>query len=153
MKAKTSGFTLLELMIIVALIADVMIIAVPSFMRSRTMVQNTRFISDLRVATSAFEMYAAERNRYPANAGQGVVPSGMAIYLNGVEWTRTTAIGGRWDWEPAATSPARLGVRYTSPQVGDDVRMTDIDRRTDNGALTTGSFRKLSSTLYLHIIE
>ncbi len=153
MKSKSSAFTLLELMIIVAILTDIAIIALPSFLRARSMVQNTRFMSDLRVATSAFELYAAETNRYPANATQGVVPTGMSSYLSGVDWTRTTPIGGRWDWEPATTSPARLGVRYISPQVGDDLRMADIDRRMDNGALTTGGFRKISSTLYLHIIE
>lgn len=156
MNSRSSGFTLLELMIIVAILLDVAVIALPSFIRSRNMVQNTKFINDLRTATSAFEMYATERTRapfYPPNVTQGVMPSGMAVYLSGMEWTRATPIGGRWDWEPSASSPARLGVRYISPAVGDDLRMIDIDRRTDNGVLTTGSFRRIDSRTYLHIIE
>ena len=153
MNSRSAGFSLLELMIIVALIADIAVIAVPSFLRSRNLVQNTKFINDLRAATSAFEMYAAETNRYPANATQGVIPTGMAVYLNGMDWPRATPIGGRWDWEPSASNPAQLGVRYISPAVGDDLRMIDIDRRTDNGILTNGAFRRLNSRLYLHIIE
>ena len=50
---------------------------------------------------------------------------------------------------------AQLGVTFSpgSPGNPDDVRMTDIDTRMDNGALSTGGFRKQSDTTYMHIIE
>src|SRR6187549_56027 len=118
-KSKKSAFTLVELMIIVAILADVMIVAMPAFIRARNMAQNTKFITDLRTATSAFEMYAAENNRYPAASPLGTVPAGMTVYLNGMAWASTTPIGGRWDWQPNQwNSVAQAGVAYGSGSPG-----------------------------------
>ena len=153
---RPAAFTLVELMIIVAIIADVMIVAMPAFLRARNMAQNTKFITDLRTATAGFEMYAAENNRYPTSARPGAMPSGMSPYLNGMAWTSYTPIGGQWDWEPNKwSSVAQVGVDFISGSPGnpDDVRMSDIDQRMDNGALSTGGFRKRDSTNYMHIIE
>ena len=155
-KSKTSAFTLVELMIIVAILSDVLIVAMPAFVRARNLAQNTKFITDLRTATSAFEMYAAESNRYPNTSSPGTIPSGMSVYLNGMAWGSYTPIGGYWDWEPNKWGfNAQVGVDYAagSPGTPDDVRMTDIDRRMDNGALSTGGFRKQDSTNFMHIIE
>ncbi len=155
-KSTRSAFTLVEVMIIVAIIADVMIVAMPAFLRARNLAQNTKFLTDLRTATSGFEMYAAENNRYPASARPGTIPSGMGPYLNGMAWSSYTPIGGLWDWEPNKFGfVAQLGVDFGAggPGTPDDVRMTDIDTRIDNGALSTGSFRKQDATNYMHIIE
>lgn len=155
-KSKKSAFTLVELMIIVAILADVLIVAMPAFIRARNMAQNTKFISDMRTASSAFEMYAAEANHYPAASSPGTIPSGMSVYLNGMAWSNYTPIGGRWDWEPNQWNvTAQIGVAYGSgsPGTPDDVRMADIDARIDNGALSTGAFRQQDATHYMHIIE
>jgi type II secretory pathway pseudopilin PulG len=153
---KKSAFTLVELMIIVAILADVLIVAMPAFMRARNMAQNTKFITDLRTASAAFEMYAAENNHYPAASAPGIIPSGMSVYLNGVPWSSGTPIGGRWAWLPNQFSvTAQLGVVYGggSPGIADDVRMADIDSRIDNSALSTGAFRQQDANTFVHIIE
>jgi type II secretory pathway pseudopilin PulG len=155
-KSKKSAFTLVELMIIVAILADVLIVAMPAFLRARNLAQNTKFITDLRTGAAAFEMYAAENNRYPAAASAGIIPSGMSPYLNGMAWNSYTPIGGRWGWVPNQwNSVAQIGVVYGSgaPGTADDVRMADIDTRIDNGALSTGSFRKQDASNFMHIIE
>lgn len=150
-RKRLAAFTLLEIMIVVAIIADVIIIAVPSFIRSRKFAQNTRFTSDLRAATTAFEMYAAENSKYPPNSTFGVVPAGMQIYLQGFNWGATNTIGGRWDWDNNRNG-ALAAVAVILPW-SDDLRMTDIDERIDNGFLTTGGFRKQTSVRYSHLIE
>jgi hypothetical protein len=35
----------------------------------------------------------------------------------------------------------------------DDLRMTDIDTRFDNGILATGAFREVDSTHFMYIVE
>lgn len=151
--SKRSAFTLIELMIIVALISNVLLVALPAFIRSRNVAQNTRYISDLRTIVGAFEMYAAENNKYPASAGPSVVPAGMGVYLKNIPYTTRNAIGGQWYWTyQAAGSPAAL-VGTLSPSTLDDVRMTDIDVRMDNGVLATGMFRKSDATNLQFIIE
>ena len=117
------------------------------------MAQNTRYISDLRTISGAFEMYAAENNRYPATASASVVPSGMSIYLKNIPYTTRNAIGGQWYWTyNSAGSPSAI-VGSLSPYRLDDVRMADIDTRIDNGILATGTWRKPDATNVIYIVE
>lgn len=147
-----SGFSMLELMISVAIIADIAVIAVPSFLRSREFAQNSRFASDLRTAVDAFEMYAAESNGYPPNAPSAVIPPGMDQYLQAMNWTGSNTIAGQWAWDNNRNgSVAAVCVEFSSAP--DDLRMVRIDERIDNGILTTGAFRKISETRYGFIIE
>src|SRR5882757_7014214 len=93
-KSNRSAFTLVELMIIVAILADLAVIALPAFIRSRNMAQNTKFVSDLRTCAGAFEMYAAENNKYPPSTGAGTVPAGMNVYMRGFPWTSSNSLSG-----------------------------------------------------------
>jgi prepilin-type N-terminal cleavage/methylation domain-containing protein len=152
MKRK-AGFSLLEILIVVAIILDIALIAMPSYVRARKFTQDTRFMTDLRAASDGFDMYAAERSSYPPNAGPGVVPPGMQQYLSGMNWTGPTPIGGTWNWDNNRNgSIAAVGVLFSNGQ-GDDVRMASIDERLDNGILTTGGFRKKTDDLFAHITE
>jgi type II secretory pathway pseudopilin PulG len=147
------AFTLIEIMIIVAILTNVLLVAMPAFLRSRNMAQNTRYISDLRTIAGAFEMYAAENNRYPATTAASLVPSGMNIYLNGIPYTARNALGGQWYWNYTATGSPMASVGSLSPYTLDDVRMADIDMRIDNGVLATGAFRKTDATHIIFVVE
>ena len=61
------GFTLVEIMIVVAIIALLAAIAVPNFLRARKRSQATRILSDLRVIDSAIDQYAIENNKSTGN--------------------------------------------------------------------------------------
>ncbi|EDY19146.1 hypothetical protein CfE428DRAFT_3323 [Chthoniobacter flavus Ellin428] len=152
-----SAFTLVEIMIVVAILVDLAVIALPAFIRSRNMAQNTRFASDLRTCAGAFEMYAAENNKYPASTSAGQVPAGMNVYLRGFPWTDTNSVGGSWLWQTqyhgANGSITTAAVVITFPHDMDEVRMTDIDTRFDNGILATGAFREVDTKTYMYIVE
>ena len=60
---KRGGFTLVEIMIVVAIIALLAAIAVPGFLRARKRSQATRNINDLRLITSAVDQYAVEYSK------------------------------------------------------------------------------------------
>ena len=150
-RKRHAAFTLVELMLVVAILVNLAIIAMPSFIRARKSAQNARFSSDLRAATTAFEMYAAENNKYPPDAAPGIVPTGMSIYLQGFNWTATNTLGGSWAWDHNSNG-LTAGIAVILPG-NDHLRMTDIDTQIDNGILTTGGFRKMTSTRYAHIIE
>jgi prepilin-type N-terminal cleavage/methylation domain-containing protein len=57
------GFTLVEIMIVVAIIALLASIAVPGFLRARKRSQASRIINDLRLIDGAIDMYAIENNK------------------------------------------------------------------------------------------
>lgn len=59
----TAGFTLVEIMIVVAIIALLAAIAVPNFLRSRKRSLATQILSDLRQIDSAMDQYALETNK------------------------------------------------------------------------------------------
>jgi len=72
------GFTLVEIMIVVAIIALLAAIAVPGFLRARKRSQASRIINDLRLIDSAVDQYAIETNK---TSGATVAVSDWTNYL------------------------------------------------------------------------
>jgi prepilin-type N-terminal cleavage/methylation domain-containing protein len=63
LSCKRAGFTLVEIMIVVAIIALLAAIAVPGFLRARKRSQASRILNDLRMIDSAVDQYAVETSR------------------------------------------------------------------------------------------
>jgi prepilin-type N-terminal cleavage/methylation domain-containing protein len=82
------GFTLVEIMIVVAIIALLAAIAVPNFLRARKRSQATRILEDLRIIDSACDQYAIENNKTTGAAVawtdvQAYLKNGSVIYTSG----------------------------------------------------------------------
>ena len=60
---RRGGFTLVEIMIVVAIIALLAAIAVPGFLRARKRSQASRILNDLRMIDAAVDQYSIETNR------------------------------------------------------------------------------------------
>ena len=87
-KSRPGGFTLVEIMIVVAIIALLASIAVPSFLRARKRSQASRIINDLRLIDNACDMYAIENNKStgnPVNVADWTkyMKAGTNLYLTG----------------------------------------------------------------------
>jgi prepilin-type N-terminal cleavage/methylation domain-containing protein len=149
---RDAAFTLVEIMIVVSVIALLAVMAVPSFLRARKRSQDAKFVIALRVASGAFEMYAAENNGYPSDVNRATVPSGMATYFGPtLDWTKPTLIGGNWDWDSKVFGfTAGISV-VGSP--ADVIQMTEIDTMIDDGDLSTGQFRDEGGGRYSFILE
>ena len=65
---RRGGFTLVEIMIVVAIIALLAAIAVPGVLRARKRSQATRIINDLRMIDSAVDQYAIETAKSSGSA-------------------------------------------------------------------------------------
>jgi prepilin-type N-terminal cleavage/methylation domain-containing protein len=78
LQTRRSGFTLVEIMIVVAIIALLAAIAVPNFLRARKRSQATRIIEDLRVIDNATDEYAIENNK---TSGMNPVFADLRNYL------------------------------------------------------------------------
>src|SRR3954454_12240985 len=57
------GFTLVEIMIVVAIIALLAAIAVPGFLRARKRSQASKVLNDLRMIDAAIDQYAIETGK------------------------------------------------------------------------------------------
>src|SRR5207248_2226157 len=62
-QTKHAGFTLVEIMIVVAIIALLAAIAVPGFLRARKRSQAAKILNDLRMIDGAVDQYAIETAR------------------------------------------------------------------------------------------
>jgi prepilin-type N-terminal cleavage/methylation domain-containing protein len=76
--SRRRGFTLVEIMIVVAIIALLASMAVPNFLRARKRSQATRIIEDLRVIDNATDMYAIENNK---SSGSSVILTDLQLYI------------------------------------------------------------------------
>ena len=65
--SKKSGFTLVEIMIVVAIIGLLAAIAIPNFVKARTTSQQNACINNLRQMDGAIQQYALE-NKLPPGA-------------------------------------------------------------------------------------
>ncbi len=71
---RRAGFTLVEIMIVVAIIALLASIAVPGFLRARKRSQASRVVNDLRLIDAAVDQYAIENNK------------GTGVRVNTADW-------------------------------------------------------------------
>jgi prepilin-type N-terminal cleavage/methylation domain-containing protein len=87
---RRGGFTLVEIMIVVAIIALLAAIAVPGFLRARKRSQASRIINDLRLIDSAVDQYAIETNKKTGDAVNtadwtNYLKKGTNLYTTGLD--------------------------------------------------------------------
>jgi len=155
---KQGGFTLVELMIVVAVIAVIVGIAVPAWMRARESAQKAGLINEIRNNSEAFQTYATDHlNNLPPTAdGFQIVPTGMASYLPQKNtWTTSPDGGGYWWWFNNTSrfpSLAQFNGFIALSKTGLSAQqIQDIDSLLDDGNLDTGSFKGTSDFLFYGI--
>ena len=75
---RRAGFTLVEIMIVVAIIALLAAIAVPGFLRARKRSQASKILNDLRLIDAAVDQYAIETSK---STGSTVLVTDWTNYL------------------------------------------------------------------------
>ncbi len=116
MTKRTQGFTLIELMIVVAIIAIIAAIAIPSLLAARMSGNEASAISSLRTLTTVNEQY---RTRFGAYAGalgdlqaEGYIDNVLGGGAkSGYDFTYTGA-GVVWDTTADPTIVGRTGERF-----------------------------------------
>lgn len=82
------GFTLVEIMIVVAIIALLATIAVPNFLRARKRSQATVVMNEARMMDAAVDQFAIEKNKKDADTVawadiKGYIKENSALYAAG----------------------------------------------------------------------
>jgi prepilin-type N-terminal cleavage/methylation domain-containing protein len=108
------GFTLVEIMIVVAIIALLAAIAVPGFLRARKRSQASRILNDLRLIDSAVDQYAIETGRKtgdPVSTADwtNYLKKGSVLYNTGLD-----ILGDAYGPQTVDTLPAVPAASYTA---------------------------------------
>jgi general secretion pathway protein G len=149
-RQKKRGFTLVEIMIVVAIIGMLAVLGVPNMLQAGRKTRKTRFAREVETATQAFAMYASQTGGYPQDQTPGIIPVGMSPYLSKFNWSEDTAIGGQWDWDHNVFG-ITAGVSVYAPDF-DTEEMEEIDAMIDDGVLSSGVFRERSGG-YMYVLE
>jgi len=79
---KTSGFTLVEIMIVVAIIALLAAIAIPNFVKARTASQKSACIANLKQIEGAKATWALEAHKTAADSPNDSELFGTSLYIS-----------------------------------------------------------------------
>jgi prepilin-type N-terminal cleavage/methylation domain-containing protein len=84
---REGGFTLTEILLVIAIIGILAVIGIPQFIRYRSQAVDAQLKSDLRNAAVAVESYFTKKSVYPASIeevdGYGFKPTeGVTVTLN-----------------------------------------------------------------------
>jgi prepilin-type N-terminal cleavage/methylation domain-containing protein len=121
---KRAGFTLVEIMIVVAIIALLAAIAVPGFLRARKRSQASKILNDLRLISGAVDQYAIETSKL----------SGATV--NVADWTNYL----KKDTNLYATGADLFGNPYTDPQIVDSLPTVPANTKAALSDVTDDAF-------------
>ena len=119
------GFTLLEMMVVVAIIAILAAILIPNFTRARAQAMTSACMGNIKTIATALELYYTDNQQYPDANGKPVQSLGLSGYLdqtpvdpaaspNGAYTVTTTnasgngGVAGYQIWCPGTHDPATL---------------------------------------------
>jgi prepilin-type N-terminal cleavage/methylation domain-containing protein len=118
------GFTLIEIMIVVAIIALLAAIALPNYLRARRRAQATRMLDDLRLIDGALDLYATENSKWGGNPAawadlQPYFKTNMVLYNSGgIDLLGNAISGGVFvvDTEPKVSSISFAALSDVAPR-------------------------------------
>jgi len=154
------GFTLVEIMVVVLIAGILAVIAIQGVRKIEINSRSSRVANDLRIFASGFTAYAQQFGAFPVTALPGVIPTGMAPYLQTSNWSLPTAIGGYFCWESNVTFAGKhyngciLIETYKGESLtSDTAQLTDLDSKIDDGNLAKGIFFKQNANHMVYVVD
>ena len=113
-RSSRSGFTLVEIMIVVAIIGLLAALAVPGFIRSRSRAQGERIVNDARIMDHAIDQWAIENGK---KIGDPVVTSAAAGYLKSA-WPTNDILGNAYSFTVVGTTQVQINAASKTALAG-----------------------------------
>jgi prepilin-type N-terminal cleavage/methylation domain-containing protein len=152
-RPRTAGFTLVELLIVVVILAILATVVLPQFDGVTDETKQARFASSLRVLAEACALYEAKTGEHVVDVSSGVWQAELDGYVQQASFEKPTPVGGVWDTEQDDFGAASaVGVHFLSGDVPSDAFMEAVDALLDDGVLTSGGFRKLDADRFYMIL-
>lgn len=123
MLKRNCGFTLIEIMVVVAVILIILVIALPNMLRSRMNANEIAAIGHCRLVSNACQSYYSNNmpHAYPTGLTDLVAPTSVPPYIDtalssgkkqGYEFTYTFVNEDSFTLRANPKTPGRTGVRY-----------------------------------------
>ena len=154
--SESHGFTLIELMIVIAIIGILVSIAVPKFISYRERASIAVMASDLKTFQKAFVTYCLVNGDFPNDCHLPLpyhLPpgSGMENYLDPIRWSTSPFLGGNYNWDGPDNYPyAGIALFNTTATIS---QLQALDAKLDDGDLSQGKFRQTSNGRYTLILN
>ncbi|EDY83889.1 prepilin-type N-terminal cleavage/methylation domain protein [Verrucomicrobiia bacterium DG1235] len=151
-KNTKQGFTLIELMIAVAVVGVLASIAIPFFQQYLRNSRAATFASDIRTLANAGAQYSLESGWWVEDSSTGEFPPELEGYFSKRKFELGSSLGGQWDFEHNDLGDFTSAVGVHRPTENDEI-FALVDKRIDDGDLSTGFFQKLEADRYYYVIE
>ena len=144
------GFTLVELMIVVAIIAILAGILIPNFQNARAQAQTSACESNIRAIATAAELYYTDNQAYPASGSANPVTFASNAangnntgtkYLNNTPHDPAAPSGGNataYTFTSQANTDGTPGYEITCPGEHPNATLVKLSQAANNGAAALG---------------
>jgi prepilin-type N-terminal cleavage/methylation domain-containing protein len=105
-KSSLGGFTLVEIMIVIAIIGLLCAIAIPNYVKARANSQANACINNLRQIDGAVQQYAIENGRHVGDTVNYPTDLTPYIKLNSASSIPGCPAGGTYEVSPVGTEPS-----------------------------------------------
>jgi type II secretion system protein G len=131
-KESERGFTLIEMMIVVAIIAILVSILVPNFIRARAQAQTAACESNLKEIATALELYETDNEHYPNSGTVNPANTALQAYIKQTPVDPAAGTGAFYTF--TVTNPDTSTATYTivCPGSHDPGTLQNITPNTTN---------------------
>lgn len=143
------GFTLIEMMIVVAIIAILVAVLVPNFIRARAQAQTAACESNLKSIATAIELYQTDHNQYPTASAVSITATdaNLSTYLKQVPVDPANPTGHYiYTVTPASSTASSSSYTITCPGFHDPATTLSIGGTGSKNGITYSSDNGFTAT-------